>query len=87
METIKSGGSSTFIDIEKSAATTPCNPLFIGIPERRVVAVVAELQNSVEGFFLSFFEHYSSVYFPSSKILHVVYKQLTQTCYKYDFFV
>lgn len=42
METIKSGGSSTFIDIEKSAATTPCNPLFIGIPERRVVAVAAE---------------------------------------------
>lgn len=39
---MKSGGSSTFIDIKNIAATTHYSPLSIGISEDRVVAVAAE---------------------------------------------
>ena len=45
----KSGGSTPFYRIEKGAATTLRNDLFIVVPVEKVVAVAAVLPNSVVG--------------------------------------
>ena len=45
----KSGGSNTFYQLKKGAATTLCNSLSIEVPVKRVVAVAAVLQNSGRG--------------------------------------
>ena len=47
--TNKSGGSSPFYHLKKSAATTLLNALFIVVSAVRVVAVAALLQNSERG--------------------------------------